>query len=94
MTSMLTDTDLTIIEGLDFEPGCEWEGCSQSADAHVSESIDPCGCSDQAFLCQPHIDELVAYNAEVAAWECTRCGAILGYGKGSTFIHYDIEPLR
>ena len=94
MSTPRIDEDLTIIEHLDFEAACEWDGCTADADADVSELVDPCGCRDQAFLCQPHIDGLVAYNAEVAAWECTRCGTILGYGKGSKFIHYDIEPLR
>lgn len=88
-----TDTDLTVIEDLDFEPGCS--RCENTAEFHLACHSIKCGCPQEALICGHCKREVTRWLDEVAAWKCAVCNAVLGFGRGREFNTIDrIEPLR
>lgn len=101
MTNMLTDTDLTVIEDLDFEPGCEI-GQTMERGTHPAPCGNPaewvahctraCGCSSMRLLCGDHLSGWMAKmtDARKSNWLCVTCYA----ANLSAPIIDRIEPLR
>lgn len=71
--STFTDTDLTVLEGLDFAPPCEsWRGCDQAA-AWVAEMTPHyCGKRHTQLLCTPHLESWVSSFGRMTIWKCSR----------------------
>lgn len=94
MTNMLTDTDLTVIEDLDFEPGCELlPGCSNEPRWDVRTRQDCCGATSDKRSCDRCLGKLREFLAKRAPnfWGCKICA---GISTDQLCIIDRIEPLR
>lgn len=94
MSTPRIDEDLTVIEHLDFEAGCEQDGCDSTADFYVSAHYSTCGCKEEGLVCRPCLDALRSGLDRRSTWCCAKCRK--GYvGRGTDFWLIDrIEPLR
>lgn len=100
--SALTDTDLTVLEGLDFAPPCEAaevkshrapKTCDVEAQ-WVVVTLMPCGCVLPKLFCGPHKDWYLGYLASGndSGWFCRKCGEIFPAGPSPATI-LRVEPI-
>lgn len=72
----ITDTDLVVLEDLDFAPPCESKhGCDQTATWITEFSVRTCGHRFVALTCTRHLDQWVGQFQQVKVWYCAQCGA-------------------
>lgn len=93
--SALTDTDLTVLEGLDFAPPCdparEIGECSGSATWVVTIAHENCQFS--RLLCTKHLPRYLDHiRNNTGNWTCRGCREVLGMGKGSD--HFTIASIE
>lgn len=89
MTNMLTDDDLTVIEKLDFTPGCVFTGCVREVVCLASYHGSECFCGQEHFFCDRHKSVLICRADEPVPVRCTTCGT-----SPQNIVIDRIEPLR
>lgn len=95
MSTPRIDEDLTVIEHLDFEPGCEWKGgCELRAEWLVGVTMK-CGHSYDFLRCNGHLRTMLSSQDQISDWRDGTCGERwpLSYGRDVRTIDR-IEPLR
>lgn len=95
--SALTDTDLTVLEGLDFAPPCDppnrFDDCDHDAEWAITRLSITCGCVVTRLMCTPHKTDYLEENLSWT-WICAGCQQEVGFGPvGEFFRILDVEAL-